>query len=252
MGYCMTATMVSFNATCHECGLKKLCFPFGLEKSEVLRLDALVKRKPALKKGDKLFSTGQVFQSVYAIKSGGFKLLSQQNSGEEKIIGFYLPGDILGIDALSTGEHSSTALALDHSSVCEIPYKELERLSLQIPTLNRQLLSVMSKELNDERMHAELLSRKGAEERMALFIRWLSQRQARRGFNDKLFQLSLLHRDVALYLGLTPETVSRVLARFSDEGIVEWRHKQVNILHSHRLDEIAQHQQQTPACRLLG
>jgi CRP/FNR family transcriptional regulator len=136
--------------------------------------------------------------------------------------------------------------------VCEIPFKDLERLSLQLPTLNRQLLTIMSKELSDERMHAELLSRKSAEERMALFILWLSQRQAKRGFNDESFRLGLLHRDVALYLGLTPETVSRVLAKFADEGLVEWRQKQVTIRHKVRLDALANHQEASSCDRIAG
>jgi CRP/FNR family transcriptional regulator len=248
----MTPPVPLFNANCNECGLKKLCFPLGLEKSEVLRLDALVKRKPALQKGDVLFRAGQPFQAVYAVKAGGFKVFTQHSSGEDKLIGFYLPGDILGVDALSTDEHISTAVAIDTSTVCEIPFKDLERLSLQLPTLNRQLLSIMSKELSDERMHAELLSRKSAEERMALFILWLSQRQAKRGFNDESFRLGLLHRDVALYLGLTPETVSRVLAKFSDEGLVEWRQKQLTIRHRSRLDALANHQEEGLCGRIAG
>lgn len=231
---CLTVT----NHTCQECGLRKLCFPFGLEQSDVLRLDALVHRKPVIKKGDKLFSSGQLFQSVYAIKAGGFKLYAPQLNGEEKLIGFYLPGDILGVDALSSGVHDSTAVAFENASVCEIPFKELEQLSLQIPTLNRQLLSVMGKELSDERMRGELLSRKSAEGRLSLFILWLSQRQRRRGYNDELFQLNLLHKDIAEYLGLTPETISRVLARFNDENIVEWRQKQVRIKNSVKLNEM--------------
>lgn len=245
----MTQPVPLFNANCNECGLKKLCFPLGLDKSEVLRLDALVKRKPALQKGETLFHTGQLFQSVYAVKAGGFKVFTPHANGEDKLIGFYLPGDILGVDALSSGGHVSTAIAIDTSTVCEIPFKELERLSLQLPTLNRQLLSIMSKELSDERMHAELLSRKSAEERIALFILWLSQRQARRGFNDEAFRLGLLHRDVALYLGLTPETVSRVLARFSDEGIVEWRQKQLTIHQPIRLEALANAEEQSGRCR---
>ncbi|MBD3766908.1 MAG: helix-turn-helix domain-containing protein [Gammaproteobacteria bacterium] len=248
----MTQPIPLFNANCNECGLKKLCFPLGLEKSEVLRLDALVKRKPALQKGDILFRSGQPFQAVYAVKAGGFKVFTQHASGEDKLIGFYLPGDILGVDALSTDEHVSTAVAMDTSTVCEIPFKDLEQLSLQLPTLNRQLLSIMSKELSDERMHAEFLARKSAEERLALFILWLSQRQARRGFNDESFRIGLLHRDVALYLGLTPETVSRVLAKFSEEGLVEWRQKHLTIHHRARLDALANHQEEGVCGRIAG
>lgn len=218
-----------FNASCTECGLKKLCFPLGLDKADVIRLDAIVKRKSPLQKGDALFSSGQPFQAVYAVRAGGFKVSTVSASGEDQIAGFYLPGDILGADALSSGFHVSTAIAIDTTTVCEVPFHDLERLSIQLPSLNHQLLSLMSKELTDERMHAELLSRKSAEERIALFVLWLARRQERRGFSATAFRLGLLHRDVALYLGLTPETVSRILARLADDKVFSWRNKQVEI-----------------------
>lgn len=239
-----------FSANCNDCGLKKLCFPLGLEKSEILRLDALVKRRPSLQKGDVLFHSGQEFKALYAVKSGGFKVFAHHPSGNDKLIGFYLPGDILGVDAISANQHVTTAVATDTASICEIPFKALESLSLQLPTLNRQLLSIMSKELNDERMHAELLSRKGAEERMALFIVWLSQRQAQRGFNDESFRLGLLQRDVALYLGLTPETVSRVMARFAEDGLAEWRQKQLTLLNLQALIDLSNPCEEDRSCRV--
>jgi len=228
-----------FNASCSECGLKKLCFPLGLDKADMLRLDAIVKRKSPLQKGESLFTTGQPFQAVYAVRAGGFKVSTISASGEDQIAGFYLPGDILGADALSSGSHVSTAIAIDTTTVCEVPFNDLERLSLQLPSLNHQLLSLMSKELSDERMHAELLSRKGAEERICLFVLWLARRQERRGFSANAFRLSLLHRDVALYLGLTPETVSRILARLSEEGVLSWRNKQVEVLDMSILERLA-------------
>jgi CRP/FNR family transcriptional regulator len=228
-----------FNASCTECGLKKLCFPLGLDKAEVLRLDAIVKRKSPLQKGEALFRTGQAFQAVYAVRAGGFKVSTVSASGEDQIAGFYLPGDILGADALSSGLHVSTAVAIDTTTVCEVPFHDLERLASQVPSLNHQLLSLMSKELTDERMHAELLSRKSAEERLALFVLWLSRRQERRGFSARAFRLGLLHRDVALYLGLTPETVSRILARLAEERVFSWRNKQVDIMDMSALEVLA-------------
>lgn len=235
----MATPIPLFNASCVECGLKKLCFPLGLDKADMLRLDAIVKRKSPLQKGDSLFSLGQPFQSVYAVRAGGFKVTTLNAAGEDQILGFYLPGDILGADALASGRHVSTAVAVDTTTVCEIPFHELEHLSLQVPALNHQLLSLISKELVDERMHAELLARKSAEERLALFVLWLARRQERRGFSAHQFRLGLLHRDVALYLGLTPETVSRILAKLADERVFLWRNKQVEVLDMTLLSELA-------------
>jgi CRP/FNR family transcriptional regulator len=231
----MVASIQVYNANCAECGLKKLCFPIGLDSSEVERLDQIVKRKSPLQKGDSLFVQGAAFSSIYAVRAGGFKVVSVTASGEDRILGFYLPGDILGADALATGQYVSSAVAFDTSSVCEIPYPDLEHLSLSLPALNHQLVSMISKELIEERMHAILLSRKGAEERVALFLSWLSQRQGKRGYSANSFRLGLLHRELAIYLGLTPETVSRVLAKLTEEAVLTWRNKQINILDSAKL-----------------
>jgi CRP/FNR family transcriptional regulator len=231
----MVTSIQVFNANCAECGLKKLCFPIGLDQSEVSRLDQIVKRKSPLQKGDHLFVQGEKFSSIYAVRAGGFKVTSLNSAGDDRILGFYLPGDILGADALATGEYVSSAVAIDTTTVCEIPYQDLERLSHYLPALNQQLLAMISKELIEERMHAMLLSRKGAEERVALFLLWISQRQERRGYSYNSFRLGLLHRELAVYLGLTPETVSRVLAKLTEEEILIWRNKQVDIFNLERL-----------------
>lgn len=235
----MVTNIPVYHANCAECGLKKLCFPIGLDQAEVAKLDQIVKRKNPLHKGDRLFAQGDSFASIYAVRAGGLKVTSVSATGEDRILGFYLPGDILGADALATGQYVSSAIAIDTTTVCEIPYTDLEKLSQLLPALNSQVLSMISKELIEERMHAMLLSRKGAEERIALFLVWISQRQGRRGYSPDNFRLGLLHRELALYLGLTPETVSRVLARLTDDGVMAWRNKQVTIFDPERLQVLA-------------
>ena len=231
----MVTNIPVYNANCAECGLKRLCFPIGLDLAEIERLDQIVKRRSPMQKGDRLFVQGDKFASIYAVRAGGFKVVSVSPTGDDRILGFYLPGDILGADALASGQYVSSAIAIDTTTVCEIPYADLEKLSQLLPALNSQLLSMISKELIEERMHAMLLSRKGAEERVALFLVWISQRQGRRGYSPNSFRLGLLHRELAIYLGLTPETVSRVLARLTDDEVLAWRNKQVTIFSPERL-----------------
>lgn len=235
----MVTSIPVYSTNCAECGLKKLCFPIGLDHAEVEKLDQIVKRRSPLQKSDRLFVQGDRFSSIYAVRAGGFKVVSVTPAGEDRILGFYLPGDILGSDALASGYYVSSAIAIDTTTVCEIPYTDLEKLSHYLPALNNQLLSMISKELIEERMHAMLLSRKGAEERVALFLFWISQRQGRRGYSANSFRLGLLHRELAIYLGLTPETVSRVLARLTDDQVLAWRNKQVSIFDPARLVVLA-------------
>lgn len=235
----MAEVKSAFNVNCNNCGLQKICFPTGLSRTEVDRLDNIVERKLPLKKNQHLFESGDAFTSLYAIRAGVIKLYSFTDTGEEVIHGFYLPGDVLGIDAVATKRHQMNAIALDTTSICNLPYKDLVNLSSEIPFLNQQVLTVMSKEVNDGRMHSELLIKRNADQRVAQFVWNMAERFKNRGYSSQEFRLSILHRDVAIYLGLTPETVSRILARFNTDEIVTWKKKEVFIHNTKALMEIA-------------
>ncbi len=193
------------------------------------RLDDIVQRKAPLQKNQLLFSAGDNFKSLFAIRAGVIKVFSFSDAGEEIIHGFYLPGDVVGIDALCSKTHLFNATALDATSVCTLPFDELSELSLKIPHLNTQVLSIMSKEVVEGRLHSELLTKKNADQRIAQFIWSMAARYQSRGYHYLEFRLSILHRDVATYLGLTPETVSRILAKLHNENIVTWKKKEVRI-----------------------
>lgn len=225
----MTEVKTAFNASCLNCGLQKICFPTGLDKDEMDRLDAIVQRKAPLQKNQALFSAGDKFSSLYAIRAGVVKVFSFSDSGEEIIHGFYLPGDVVGIDALSSKKHLFNATALDVTSICTLPFEELSELSNNIPHLSSQVLSIMSKEVVEGRLHSELLTKKNADQRIAQFIWSMADRYRSRGYHYLEFRLSILHRDVATYLGLTPETVSRILAKLHNEEVVTWKKKEVSI-----------------------
>jgi len=203
------------------------------------RLDTIVQRKAPLQKNQVLFTAGDEFTSLYAIRAGVLKVFSFSDSGEEIIHGFYLPGDVVGIDALSSKQHLFNATALDVTSICTLPFEELSELSVKIPHLSAQVLSIMSKEVVEGRLHSELLTKKSADQRIAQFIWSMADRYRSRGYHYLEFHLSILHRDVAVYLGLTPETVSRILAKLHNEKIVTWKKKEV-LIHNE------------PALRALG
>jgi len=229
----------AFNANCLNCGLQKICFPTGLLKTDIDLLDDIVERKPPLKKNQHLYETGQKFNAVFAIRAGVVKLYSYSDSGEEIVHGFYLPGDVVGFDGLIENAYLYNAVALDSTSVCNLPYEQLSDLSLKIPNLNKQIMSVMSKKLQDGELHSELLIKRNADQRVAQFIWNMAERYKNRGYAYDEFRLSILHRDVALYLGLTPETVSRILAKFNSDGIVSWKKKEVVIYNENKLKTLA-------------
>jgi len=225
----MTDIKSAFNASCQKCGLQKVCFPTGLVKSDIDRLDHIVERKSPLKKNQYLFKSGDAFTSLFAIRAGVIKLYTFSDTGEETIYGFYLPGDVLGVDALATKQHKLNAVAIDSVSVCALPFDQLTNLSLQVPSLNQQIMAVTSKEVNEGRLHSEMLIKRNADQRVAQFIWNMAERYRTRGYVYDEFRLSVLHRDVAVYLGLTPETVSRILAKLHSEKVVTWKKKEVKI-----------------------
>lgn len=223
----MANVKTAFNASCLNCGLQKICFPTGLSDQEMDQLEGIVHRRPPLQKNQMLFSAGDHFTSLFAIRAGVVKVFSFSDGGEEIIHGFYLPGDVVGVDAMSGKVHMFNAMALDTTSVCTLPFGDLNDLSLSIPNLNQKILSIMSKEVVEGRLHSELLTKKSADQRVAQFIWAMAERYKSRGYQYLDFRLSILHRDVATYLGLTPETVSRILAKFHQDKVVTWKKKEV-------------------------
>jgi CRP/FNR family transcriptional regulator len=248
----MTKIKSAFKASCSNCGLQKICVPTGLKRTDIDQLDEIVDRKPPYKKNEYLYQVGQKFNSIFAIRAGAVKLFTYSDSGEEIVHGFCLAGDVVGFDGLVNEEYTYNAIALDTTSVCNMPYDQLADLAVKIPDLNHQIMSAMSKKMFDDRMHSELLIKRNADQRVAHFIWNMAERFRNRGYAHDEFRLPILHRDFALYLGLTPETVSRILAKFNSEDIVCWKKKQVQIFNETALKKIAGLAEADPAGQEFG
>ncbi len=206
---------------CANCRLNSICLPLAIADDDIIKLDEIVQRGKPLHKGDKLYRQGSDFRSVYAVRSGAIKAYSVSPSGEEQVTGFYLPGEILGVDGISSHRYSSTAVALDTSAVCEIPFEQLESLSLQLPKLQRHFFQLMSREITDDQKLLTLVSKNSAEERVASFLLSMSARHTRRQLSEQRFHLPMSRQDIGNFLGLTIETVSRVLGRFKKNLLIE-------------------------------
>ena len=102
-------------SSCAVCGFSDLCLPHGLKKEEWKLLEGLIQQEHTLEKGDPFFYSGQAFKSLFAVHSGSIKTFILTNDGDEQVIGFHMPGDILGFDALGEDVHSCTAVALETS-----------------------------------------------------------------------------------------------------------------------------------------
>jgi CRP/FNR family transcriptional regulator len=223
--------------TCSRCSLGELCLPKSLDGDEIRLLERIVERSTPMQAGDHLFRAGDKFCAITAVRSGCFKSYLINEGGEERVLDFHLPGEIVGLDAIHTGTHLSSCVALDTSGVCALNFGSLSQLARSIPALQAEIFGVMSHRIADLEITCGDHS---ADQRFALFLESLSRRYSRRGYSAREFTLTMSRRDIANYLRLATETVSRILARMKKDGIVEVKRKQIRILDPDALHAIAQ------------
>lgn len=231
-------TLSTLKAACSTCSLRELCLPIGLNPAEVEQIDQIVKRRRPFKRGDHLYRAGTPFQSLYAIRVGFFKTCDTGNDGWEQITGFHMAGELLGLDAISTDIHTCNAVALEDSEICEIPFDRLEDLSRSIPSLQRQFHKMMSREITRDHGLMLLLGNMKAEERLATFLLSLSQRFNARGYSPTAFYLRMTREEIGNYLGLKLETVSRMFSKFQQQGLINVRHRYLELKDLARLKRV--------------
>lgn len=215
--------------SCGNCRLNTLCLPLSLHIDDIERLDMIVQRSKPLQKGDHLYRANDAFSSVFAIRSGAVKAVSLSDNGEEQITGFYLPGEVVGLDGLAEEHYTNSVVALETASVCEIPFHRIEELSAQIPSLQRHLFQLMSREITQDQHIITLLSKRSAEQRIAALLLSISTRNHRRRLSASVFSLPMSRTDIGNFLGLTIETVSRVFSRLQKQQVLEVNRKDITI-----------------------
>jgi len=225
---------------CQTCSLSSLCLPLALELDDIDRFDAIVRRRAPLKKGEALVRQHAPFSCVFAVRSGSLKQVSSESGGDDQLTNFYLPSELVGLDGIDEERYPGNIIALETTTVCEIPFDRLDALSERIPGLRTQLFRSMSKEIRDDRQMLRLLSRKTADERLASFLSSLSARFRRRGYSAYSFRLSMSRADIGNYLGLAVETVSRILGRFQEQQLVAVSGREVNILDLEALEALSE------------
>lgn len=221
---------------CSHCSLAQLCLPMGLNENQTRQLDKLVEPGAPLHAEEHLFRIGAPFTTLYAVRSGCFKSYVVDNDGREQVLGFHLPGELIGLDAIYPRRHRCNAVALDTGTVCELPFAELARLAGEIPELQQQIMRLMSKDISTLE---DLVADHTADERLAAFLLGLSSRYRHRGYSATRFRLAMPRRDIANYLRLAPETVSRILARFQEDGLVAVERRDLELLDPERLGVVA-------------
>ncbi len=220
---------------CEQCGIYRLCLPMGLTSRDIDQLDDIIKRSRPLKKGEHVYRAGEDFGAIYALRSGSVKSYILNERGEEHVIGFKMPGDLVGLNGINGNLYQNSAVALETSSVCEIPFTQLEELGKEIQGLSHHLIEIMSKEIQEEHHKMAMCSKMPADARLASVIQTMSKRFEERGFSAAEFHLSMSRNDIANMLGLAVETVSRLFTQFQEQGILSVDRKHIRIIDAKKL-----------------
>ncbi|TAL85998.1 MAG: cyclic nucleotide-binding domain-containing protein [Candidimonas sp.] len=210
--------------------LNHVRLPADIGSTDLDRVDSLIHDKRLLERGKTLFRQGDASDSLYVVRSGSLKTIVGDPAGGTQVLGFHLPGDIVGVGGLGRDHYLGSAEALERSYVWSIPHPQLLQILSQIPDLNRQLLEIAGKWVNTNLEHLVIMGKLHARERLAMFLRSFASRYERLSRDPTNLLLPMSRRDLANYLGLAMETVSRQFGCMETEGILVVDCKKVHIL----------------------
>lgn len=224
-----TASPSSLQRLCGDCFQHSKCLACRLDNNELMQYSRNVKKPRRVNNGSHLFRMSDPFKSIFTVLSGSIKIYRLDDEGHEQIVGFRMPGDLVGIDAIGTEAYSTSAVALETCFLCEISYAKFEQSSYRNPALQHEMALQLSKVIRAERMHGLSLAGTSAEYRVARFLIDTATQLSDCRFGPHNFTLSMSRSDIANYLGLAMETVSRTFTQFRDKKLISVRRKSISI-----------------------
>ncbi len=223
---------------CSTCAFSTACLEQGYDKTRLQELHILVEHVGPYRVGEHIFREGDPFDAVAAVRGGTVKTYVTDREGRETVLGFFLPGELVGLNAISHDRYPCSAVALDDVALCRFSFPMMATLATRVPGIQQQLFRLLSEDIGKASL---LTGDYSAEERLAAFLVTLSRRYAARGFSATRFSLTMARTDIANYLRLAPETVSRILRRLQDAGLVAVERREFEIRNAAGLEVLAQH-----------
>jgi CRP/FNR family transcriptional regulator, anaerobic regulatory protein len=221
---------------CSTCPFAAACLDLAYDKRRLRELHVLVEHAPPVPEGEHVFREGDDFDAIAAIRAGTVKTYVTDLEGREHVLGFFLPGEVVGLNAVSRLTYPCSAIALETVSLCRLSFPTMAALATRMPALQQQLFRLLSEDIGKAHF---LTGSFAAEERLAAFLIMLSRRNASRGLCATRFRLSMARTDIANYLRLAAETVSRILKRFQQDAMIRIDRREVELLDRHRLESLA-------------
>lgn len=225
---------------CKKCCMSGLCF----NQADESILMPKVRSHKVFHKSDILFCAGQTFDAIYIFRSGSAKSSVLANSGHEQINRFHYPGNLIGFDGFDNGTHAQTLKFLETSSVCRISLVELDKAMATSASIRLNMLKGMSHALNDEDKFLMSLNNMNSAQRLSSFLLDLSARFEKRGLSSNVFDLSMTRVDIANYLGMAIETVSRLLTQLQNEQVIKVNKRRVSIVDFEKLNQYPLHERE--------
>jgi len=225
-------------ALCSACQVRDKCLSEGLDAATAKRVDELVTTRLRLRKGDTLYRAGASFSALYAIRSGSLKTVLLAEDGRDQVAGYHMPGELVGLDGIGNDVHECQAVALEDSEVCVLPFERIEQVAREYPAFQHNVHRNLSREIGRQRSLMLLLGTMRADQRLAAFLLDLSERYHARGYSSSEFILRMTREEIGSYLGLKLETVSRLLSRLQQEGLIQVQGRVVKLLERTALKEL--------------
>lgn len=232
-----TCTSRPLARDCSTCGARAFSLCASLEGEDLARLSALAEQVQ-FAPGQALVNQGDRAEHMFNITAGSARVQTLMADGRRQITGFLFAGDFVGLAAGAT--HTGSVEAIEPVTACRFAMADYRALVRQSPALEAALLERASHELAEARSQILLLGRKTAEEKLASFLLALSDRDPMRPHAEGRLRLPMSRTEIADYLGLTIETVSRMLGRLQADGVVELAGcRQFRVRHRNNLMRLA-------------
>lgn len=183
-----------------------------------------------------LFQMGDQLDGIYKVNSGCVKLSRNTKDGEKQIIGFYMTGDLIGLEALADGFSHSTAVVLETANISLIPFETILNKGEEFD--HHSFIHQLGVNFKHDNDHTMMLSQ-SADRRLAWFLTKYSDRLVKRGMCAEEFRIPMTGTDIALYLGMALETLSREIGRFCKQGLINKKNKNIQLLDLKSLKNIA-------------
>lgn len=239
----MQSNVIAFpsaTTNCTNCHWSQICVTRSLDAAGRAEFARYVTHRGPIKRGEKLFRQGDKLSALYVIRAGSVRVYCDSESGSEQSIAFQYPGDMLGFDALADSHHPTSAVALETTSFCTISHDRLGALAASLPTVWREIMRAVALDVTANHGHVQLLGQRSALARLASFLLNLANRFAARGCSRTEYNLNMSRQEIANYLAIAGETVSRLFGELQIRGVIAVDRRFVRILSLPALQAFAQ------------